>query len=319
MKPSYQEFKDLILRSKTAVVAAHIDPDGDTLGSMLAMGIILRGMGLDVVMYSSGGVPNTYKFLSDFENIVNHAPKKEFDILVTVDASRLERIGDAKINAKTIVNIDHHPDNSNFGNINYVELLSSVGELIFKIAKEFGAEITPEMACDLYVAIITDTGSFRYSNTFPSTFLIAKELAEKGANPYQIASLVNDAKSIESLKICAEVVYNMQYTPDKKIIWSIISKDIIQRSHAKSEDFIGIIDHLRSIKECEIAIILREEKSGMIKINLRSKGKANVSRIANEMGGGGHVQAAGCEVNMTLPEAQDKVIALAKKELSLSS
>ncbi len=305
----------MILQAKTAVVVAHIDPDGDTLGSMLAMAFILEKMGLAVIMYSADGVPNTYKFMKGIDKVISNPPKKELDLMVTVDASGLDRIGRKKINAKKVINIDHHPDNSNFGDLNYVEFLSAVGELVYKIAKEFGIEITQDMAEALYVSIITDTGNFRYSNTLPSTFAAAKELTEHGANPYQIANKIYDTKNVESLKLLACTLNNMQMSPDKKIVWSSITKDMIHSIKAKPEDFIGIIDELRTVREAEVAILFREEKNGSIKINFRSKGKANVSKIANELGGGGHVQAAGCTLDMPLADAQKKVIDLISREI----
>jgi len=314
MTAVYQKLKDAILQSKTAIVVAHVDPDGDTLGSMLAMALILENMGLSVSMFSADGVPNSFKFMQGLEKVITHSPKKEFDLMVTVDASGLDRIGNKKINAKKIINIDHHPDNNNFGDLNYVELLSSVGELIYAIAKEFEIEISPLMAEALYISIITDTGNFRYSNTLPSTFAVAKELTEKGANPYSIANHVYDTKNISSLKLLACTLNNMQYTSDKRIVWGSITKDMIHSTQAKSEDFIGIIDQLRSVKEAEVALLFREEKSGTIKVNFRSKGKINVSKIANQLGGGGHVQAAGCTIDASLEEAKKMVIDLIIKE-----
>ncbi len=315
MTENYQKLKDLILNSKTAIIVAHVDPDGDTLGSMIAMSHILIKMGIEVIMYAYDGVPNTYKFMKGSDRIVSNPPNKEMDMMITVDASGLDRIGNKKINAKRIVNIDHHPDNNNFGEINYVELLSSVGELIFKIAKEFQIPIDPEMAEALYIAIITDTGNFRYSNTLPSTFAVAKELTELGAVPYTIANHIYDSKSIESLRLLACTLDNIQLSNDRKIVWASITKDMIYKIQAKSEDFIGIIDHLRTVRDAEVSILFREEKNGFVKVNFRSRGKVNVSKIANELGGGGHVLASGCTVDMPLAEAQKKVLELVNKEL----
>lgn len=311
----YKQMKELVSRSKTAVVVSHIDPDGDTLGSMVAMGEILEKMGLDVLMFSPDGIPSVYKFIPGIEKVVNHPPKKEFDLMVSVDASGLDRLGNAKINAKKVINIDHHPDNTNFGDINCVELLSAVGEVIYKIAVNFGVPITQEIAIALYVSIITDTGNFRYSNTLPSTFEIAKELVLAGANPYHISNQVYETKSVESLHILAATLNNLHYSEDKKIVWASVSRETAHQYSAKSEDFVGVIDHIRSIKECEVAVLFREEKNGQVKVNFRSKGQVNVSKIANELGGGGHVPAAGCTLNIPLDEAQTKVIDLVKKEL----
>jgi len=308
--------KKLISEAKTSVIVCHVDPDGDTLGSMLAMRIILSNMGVNVLMYSPDGVPPSYLFMPGSEKIMTHAPKKEFDLMVTVDASGIDRIGKSKIMARKILNIDHHPDNTNFGDVNCVEQLSSTAEIVYKIAKEFSVKMTPQLAIPLYVGIMTDTGSFRFQNTKPTTFLVAKELVKKGANPSYIADNIYNTKTIEAVKVCNAAFSLMKHTEDRKIVWTYITREMIVDSGAKAEDLTGIIDHLRSIKGIEVALLFREDKNGRIKVNFRSKGKINVSEIAHECGGGGHVLAAGCELDMSIEEAQEKVLELVKKELN---
>lgn len=316
MNEVFNQVKEVILQSKTAIVACHKDPDGDALGSMLAMYFILSKVGLEVFMYCCDDIPVVYKFLPGIEKVIKHPPKREFDVLITVDSSALERIGDKKIKAKKIINIDHHPDNKNFGDINCVELKGSVAEIIFYLAKVFDVEITYEMALALYVSIVTDTGNFRYSSTCSDTFKIAKELIEKGVVPSYVSNQIYDTKTIEGIKILAATLSNICYTEDKKILWSLITRDMIKSCQARSDDIIGIIDCLRAVKNPEVVVLFREDKSGIVKVNLRSKGKINVSKIANEFGGGGHFQAAGCELDIPINEACDKVISLILKEIN---
>jgi phosphoesterase RecJ-like protein len=151
MKRIFESIKEELSRAKTAIVAAHVDPDGDTLGSMIAMALILKKMGIKAVMYSKDGVPRAYRFLPHSDEIYDTPPKYESDLLITVDSSALCRIGDKKILAKKIINIDHHPDNTNFGGINCVELLSAVAEIIYQLALYLEIEIDPEIATALYV------------------------------------------------------------------------------------------------------------------------------------------------------------------------
>lgn len=314
MKKLREDIKNAVLASKTAILAAHVDPDGDTLGSMIAMALLLEKLGLKCTLYSPDGVPHTYRFLPQADRVVDRVPKVEFDLLITVDASDISRVGRQKIKAKKIINIDHHPDNTNFGDINYVELLSAVAEQVYKLALDFGVGIDQDIATALYISIITDTGNFRYSNTLPSTFEVAKQLVERGANPTQCANLVYDNRSLAGLKVLAAALENVETVKKGKVVYSVVTHQMVMDTKAHGEDLVGIIDHLRTLESAEVAIMFREERRGLFKINLRSKGAVNVSRVAKALGGGGHVQASGCEVEGDIEEIKKKVLDLVLKE-----
>jgi len=314
MKNVLEDIKSLILSSKKIILAGHQDPDGDTLGSMLALHLILKKMGIDSQMFSTDGVPKTYKFLPSSELVTSKAPDEEFDLLITVDSSDLTRIGKQKILAKKIINIDHHPDNTNYGDINYVELLSSVAEQIFKLANFLGIGIDKEIATALYISIITDTGNFRYANTLPSTFEIAHSLVDLGADPYRCSNLVYETKSFASLKILALALLATETRNDGKIVFSFVTLKMLEEAQAKKDDAVGVIDHLRSVESAEVAILMREESENKFKVNFRSKGAVNVSKIAKSLGGGGHILAAGCALDGNLEEVKNKVLALVLKE-----
>ena len=308
MQRVYKLISSLIEPAKTILIAAHIDPDGDTLGSMIALHLILEQLGKKPDMCSTSGFPDNYRFLPYSDRVAAKPKKKEYDLLITVDASDLSRVGDLNVKYKNIINIDHHPDNTNFGDVNCVELLSSVAEQIYKLALELGAKITQEIATALYVAIITDTGNFRYASTLPSTFKVAWELVEQGAVPWKIASAVYDTKTIAGIKVLAHVLANIKTEKNGLFVWSSVSYPVIEELSATHEDLISIIDFLRAIKGTEVSVFLREETEGEIKVNFRSKGQVNVSKIANELGGGGHIQAAGAALKMSLQEAEEKVV-----------
>jgi len=314
VKKVIADIKQLVQSSKTAILAAHVDPDGDTLGSMIGLALILKKLGLKCTLYSADGIPKTYRFLPHAEEVLNHPPKAEFDLLITVDASDISRIGSRKISAKKIINIDHHPDNTNFGDINYVELLSAVAEQVYNLAREFGVEIDKEIANLLYISIITDTGNFRYSNTLPSTFEVARELVEHGANPSVCATQVYDNHSVEGLKILALALLNIKTVKKGRVVYSIITHQMIVECGAHGEDLVGIIDHLRTVETAEVAIMFREEERDKYKINFRSKGAVNVSKIAKSFGGGGHVQASGCVIEGEGEEIIKKVLDRVLKE-----
>jgi len=314
VKKVIEDIKDLVSSSKTAILAAHVDPDGDTLGSMIALALILRKLGLKCTLYSADGIPKSYRFLPHAEEVLDRPPKEDFDLLITVDASDISRIGPKKITAKKVINIDHHPDNTNFGDINYVELLSAVAEQVYNLARKLGVEIDKEIATLLYISIITDTGNFRYSNTLPSTFMVARELVEHGANPSTCATQVYDNHSIEGLKILAQALLNIKSVKKGKVVYSLITHQMIVECGAHGEDLVGIIDHLRTVETAEVAIMFREEERGKYKVNFRSKGAVNVSKIAKAFGGGGHVQASGCVIEGEGEEIVKKVLDRVLKE-----
>lgn len=275
---------------------------------MIAMAMIMEKLKVKASMYSKDGVPKVYRFLPWSERIVDSVSDKEFDLLITVDSSDLSRIGDKKIKAKKIINIDHHVDNTNFGDINFVESLSSVGEIIYKLALEYKVSIDKDMADALYVSIITDTGNFKYSNTLPSTFEVARDLVVCGANPSVLATKSYDTKSFEGLKILAKALSKARISKNKKVIWSCISSSEARSAGARAGDLVGIIDHLRTYRYAEVAVFFREEKPDLIKANFRSKGQVNVSKIAKKFGGGGHPQASGAVIEGDLEEISKKVI-----------
>lgn len=285
-----------------------MDPDGDALGSMIAMAMIMEKLQVKATMYSHDGVPKVYRFLPWSDKIVDRIPDREFDLLITVDSSDITRIGAKKIKAKKVINIDHHVDNTEFGDINFVESLSSVGELIYKLALEYKVEIDKEMADALYVSIITDTGNFKYSNTLPSTFEVARDLVVCGANPSVLATLSYDTKTLEGLKILAKALSKAKTAKSKKVIWSTISLEEAEEVGAEQGDLVGIIDQLRTLWESEVAVFFREEKPKLIKANFRSKGQVNVSKIAKKFGGGGHPQASGVVIEGELEETSKKII-----------
>ncbi|MFA6430956.1 MAG: bifunctional oligoribonuclease/PAP phosphatase NrnA [Candidatus Margulisiibacteriota bacterium] len=319
MEATLNKIKELLKTAKTILVASHVDPDGDSIGSMLAIGLFMEKQGKNATLFSADGVPKVYRFLSGSEKVVKNIPTgKIFDIAFVIDSSDISRIGsnvELRDIAKTIVNIDHHPDNTNFGDINCVKPTSSTAEIIFGCIKEFMPVIDKGIAENLYTAIITDTGNFRYENTSKTTMLIAAELLETGISTHEITSRIYDVKSIPSVKICAMSLLNLKFAAENKIAWTIVDKKMLTDAGARIEDTIGIVDIIRSIDGVEVAILFREE-NGRVKVNLRSKNKANVSEIAKRFGGGGHHKASGIAMDDSISQAEKLVINEAIKQLS---
>ncbi|MFC1511124.1 bifunctional oligoribonuclease/PAP phosphatase NrnA [Candidatus Margulisiibacteriota bacterium] len=310
--------KKAVLGAKTALVASHIDPDGDSIGSMLALGMILSGMGVTVDFFSHDGVPKIYRFLTGADK-VRRVPRANriYDILFAVDSSDLSRLG--KVTSlhnisRTIINIDHHPDNTLYGGINYVEKVSCTAELIYKLAKHLNIKINRPIAENLYVALITDTGNFRYENTSVETFVMAGNLIRAGVNTHRISTQIYDTKSQASIRIQAAALSQMEISAEGKFAWVAVSEKMMKDAGAKSEDLIGLVDQIRSIEGVEVAVLFRQDHD-RVKVNFRSKHKINVSEIAKQLGGGGHIRAAGAIISGKLDEVTKKVLPEIQKYL----
>lgn len=322
MKKEFPRIKELLKRSKTAVIAAHMDPDGDAIGSMLALAMLLERFKLAVTMYCAEQAPKIYRFLPGAEKIKRELLLgQHFDLAFVVDASDISRVGekiDLRQLAPVLINIDHHPDNTQFGDVNYVKQSSCVAEEIFDLAKFLKIKIDKKMADCLYAAMITDTGNFRYENTSVKTFMIAAELLKAGVKTHEITTRIYDTKSIPSIKISARALSNVQFSPDHKVAWAVVTEEMMRETGAEGEDLIGIVDRLRAIEGVEVAVFFRE-KEGKVKINFRSKEKINVSEIARQFGGGGHYKAAGAVVEGDAKKGEETVIREVLKFMRASS
>jgi phosphoesterase RecJ-like protein len=318
MKKALEEIKKLVAKSKTAVIATHTDPDGDAVGSQLALGMILERMGLSVTLYCADDVPRIYKFLRGSEKIKKEVfPQNHFDIAFVVDCSDLCRTGkkiDLRKIAPVLVNIDHHPDNKNFGDINYVLETSSVAEEVYDVCKYLKLKIDLPMAECLYTAMITDNGNFRYEHTDKKTFMIAAELVQTGIKTHELTTKIYDSRSLPAIKIAAAVMSELKMSPDHKIAWAAATQKMIDETSARGEDLIGIVDRIRSIEGVEVAVFFREDRD-RVKLNLRSKERMNVSEIARRFGGGGHAKAAGAVIEGPLDKVQERVIGEIQKQI----
>jgi phosphoesterase RecJ-like protein len=310
MKKSCQEIKSALKNAKSALIACHVDPDGDAIGSMLALGMVLEQLGLAVYYYAQDSVPKIYRFLAGSDKIKREIINfHHFDLAFVVDSSDISRTGDKidlKKVASKIINIDHHPDNTQFGDINCVKKSSCVGELIFDLAAALKIKVDKKMADCLYTSIITDTGNFRYDNTNAKTFLIAADLIKAGVNTHELTTRIYDNKSVQAVRITGRALAGIKFSEDRQVGWSVVTEAMMAEVGAKSEDVVGIVDAIRSIEGVEVAIFFREEK-GKVKINFRSKDRVNVSEIARRFGGGGHFKAAGAVASGPIGEVEHTV------------
>lgn len=303
-----------VFKEKNSFFLTTASPDGDSVGSMQALGIALQNHGKKASLYFPEPVPENLNFLPGKNAVVSELPAAPLDVMVVMDtgSSRLLFDGDkrgwGKI-AKQIVNIDHHPDNDRFGEINCVlPEAASTGEIIFQILTHLNWEITPDIASCLLTAVMADTGIFRYPNVTDSTYSIASSLLKTKIDNGKIARQLYASYSYPYAKLLGRMFSNLKKKHDGKIAWSSLSQEDFAAAEAAEDEGDKMVEQLDILKEVHVFALFREMKDGIIKISLRSRNNLPVNRIASLFGGGGHVQAAGCKIKSTLKEAEQKVI-----------
>lgn len=321
------ELTDIIKKSDHFIISSHISLDGDALGSELALYHMLKQLGKDVNIINQDKVPDIYMFLPGAKNIICtdeldnsfYFNLKPSTILIILDSSNIDRIGNIHIDlhkVETIINIDHHPSNTLFGNINYVDTnASSAGEILYQINNKLGCIIKKNIAIPLYTAIVTDTGSFRYANTKASTFEIALNLVKSGVNPNRVTNYIYNNNKVSTLRLLGSSLINLKLDSSSKISWTVVTRDMLKKTGSKDEETEGIVDRILSIKKVEVSALFKETKDGNIKASFRSKGNFNVDQFARLFGGGGHPNAAGCQLKGTVHDTANVVITRLKKEL----
>ena len=309
-----------IKKHKRFLITAHINLEGDSLGSQLAMKELLSAMGKSAYILDNDPVPAHYMFLPKADEVsTDLLTAEDFDVAVVVDCPTLKRAGLVaeviKKKAKLVINIDHHVSNENFGDINWVDPhASSAGEMIYRLYKETGVKLIKETALSLYIAILTDTGSFNYENTSGATHKIAGELLGYGLDPALVSESVYERRSLEDIKLLALVLDTLKVNKDGTVAYMEVTKDMLEKTGADLAKSEGLINYARSIDKVKVAVLFKEDlkDSNKINISFRSKGDGivvDVNKIASLFGGGGHTRAAGCVITGSLEEAKKKVLA----------
>jgi len=310
----------LLKRKNSFLISAHINLEGDALGSELALARLLKALGKKVYVVNQDKTPLLYKFMPGVKSILQPTGKPlNFEVALIVDCSDLERIGSVKKNIgrdKTIVNVDHHISNVKFGDINWVEPeASSACEMVYEIYREWGFKIDKAAAELLYTGIMVDTGSFRYANTTPVTHLAAADLLRLGISADKIHNLVYGSTPLSELKLFSQLLAGFKVDKTKKIIWLTIKEKSLDEKKMVTDVTEYIFNFFRSVGGIEVALIFRETGKNRVKVNFRSRGKVDVAQIAGLFGGGGHRRASGCTVNAGLNAAQRLVLSKIKKAI----
>ncbi len=303
-------FYELVEKNKSFMIASHVAPDGDSIGSVLALTLALQKIGKKAVPVINDDIPEKYKFLPGSDLIVKET-SANYDVLIALDCGDIERLGfdkQLKEYGAIVVNIDHHKSNSYFGDLNLVDSnASSVGEMIYQLL-DGKVQIDYDIALNIYTSIITDTGSIRYSNTTPLSLKILAKLVDKGIRPDYVSRQVFERRSLASIKLLKSALSTLEILADGKIASLLITQDMLKVAQANEEDTNGIINYAREIDGVEVAVLFKENEDSLIKVGLRSNEKVDVSKIAAKFNGGGHPRAAGCQLRLPLKETQEIVL-----------
>ena len=297
------------------LVTTHENPDGDALGSLLAMKLVLHELGKDTLIYLTGDVPlpREYQFM-ELHDLLRRPPADASErVLLAVDAANERRLGpDPSLlrNAPLVIDIDHHHDNTRFGQLNHIDgNASSTGEILHDLLRELGVELTPEIAEALYIAIVTDTGRFQYANTSAKSLRLAAELVEAGADVHRVFQGVYENVAFAKLKLIAKALEHARVYDGGRVIVSHLEKGDFESAGAEEPYSEGIIDYLRAVEGAEIAALIRQPPTGdgpARRVSLRTTAEGvDVSKIARKSGGGGHPQAAGFPSEASVDEITD--------------
>lgn len=314
---SLTEFCRALKKKDNFLLASHVNPEGDAIGSILALESLLRRLGKKALIACEDPFPDRLSCLSSkrWNQVKDVSAGRKFDALIVADCPTLERIGSVQnfITTKTgIFNIDHHVSNVRFGHYNYIQpSASAAGEVIYDIFKHFKMKLNREEATALYVSISTDTGSFKYSNTTVKSHQIASELIQTGIDIEKINDSLYATYSLEKIQLYSLLLGKVQTSSDGTIAWVGLTRNDLKKTGATYEDTEGFIDFLKYIREVQFAFFMSEMDGpgrDQVRVSFRSKGDYDVAQIAVHFGGGGHKKAAGCTIAGTLEKATQMIL-----------
>jgi phosphoesterase RecJ-like protein len=321
MKKVMNAIIDQLKLSRKVLVVSHSNPDGDAIGALLATGLALKAMKKDVCMYNNSVIPAVYRFLPRVSDIDQKVESIEaFDTVVVLDCGTIERVGDEAerfSQAPMVINIDHHLTNTQFGHLQWVNPNAcATSEMIYHLINALPVAMDCSMATAIYTGILTDTGSFRFSNTNQTAFAICAEMIAHGADPYEVAKHVYGTYSLGRIKLLNLALDSLEISDNGKLSVMTLTQNMLSETRTQAADIDGIINYARRIEDVEVAALIHELKPNGSKpeggeanfhVSLRSDGPVDVAGIAAEFGGGGHASAAGFSATMSLAELKKKI------------
>jgi bifunctional oligoribonuclease and PAP phosphatase NrnA len=303
---------ELIESKRRFAITSHIRPDGDSLGSSLGLYWLLRSLDKDVEVIMRDSVPHAYQQLPGANDVrVTPAVDQTYDAVFVIECSDISRPGLIDLDKNFVVNIDHHSTTALFGAINWIDsTASAVGEMIYNLCKATGVRVTKEIAECAYTALITDTGSFHFSNTTERTFKVASELVRTGVRPAKTAEAVFASYPWSRIQLMGAVLSTARRESTGRVAVMRLTTEMQERTGASDEDADGFVNYPLTVGEVEAVALLKECGNQTYRTSLRSKGDVNVARVAEKFGGGGHRNAAGCTLTGTWEEAEQEIVGL---------
>lgn len=331
IKNNFKEIVEILKKNDSFLITSHINLDGDAIGSELALNFVLEKLNKKSIILNQDKLPKIYHFLPGSNKVYNlkedKFDKKIYNVGIILDSSNIDRLGKiSKIldNTNIVVNIDHHKSNENYGDINYIDYSSSsVGEIIYDLIKymnhmivKTGRDLLDEKTSScLFTAIMTDTGSFKYSNVSSKTFKIASDLTARGAKSDLIANNVYNKNTYSGLKLLGEALSTLEIDYSMGVAWLYITRNMLKETRANDEEIEGIIDIVTTLKNNEISILFRETNDNKTKVSFRSKSNFDVNKFAIKFNGGGHPNSSGCLCSEKLEVVKEKILSELFKEL----
>ncbi len=318
------ELVDHLKKSRRVLLASHANPDGDAIGSLVAMGLVLEALGKETLLYNASLIPAVYRFLPMVDRVVRRIEDpSRFDTAVVLDCGNLKRIGDGAEEVgriPVIVNIDHHITNTGFGDFQLVDPAAcATAEILWRLLGRLGAKLNDSIASAIYTGILTDTGSFRFSNTNRAAFAICNELVGLGVEPYVVAKHVYGTYSLGRIKLLNLALDSIELSPNGRLSMMTLTRQMLAETGTRPEDVDGLINYARSIRDVKVAALIQEKPNGDARpdglryhVSLRSDGSVDVADFAATYGGGGHASAAGYSVEGRLPGIKSDLIRMAE-------
>jgi len=303
---------ELIENKDRFAITSHIRPDGDSLGSSLGLFWLLRALDKEVEVIMRDPAPHSYQKLPGADAIrVTPAVDRAYDGVFVIECSDIDRPGLIDLEKQFVVNIDHHSTTELFGTVNWIDsTASAVGEMIYNLCKATGVRVTKEIAECVYTALLTDTGSFHYSNTTERTFKIASELVRTGVKPAKSAEAIFGSYHWAKIELLSQVLATARRDESGHVAWMRQTMEMQERTRASDEDADGFVNYPLAVGEVEATALFKECSPGVYRTSLRSKGDVNVAKIAELFGGGGHRNAAGCTLRGDWDEIELQIVPL---------
>ncbi|MCC7417719.1 MAG: bifunctional oligoribonuclease/PAP phosphatase NrnA [Acidobacteria bacterium] len=305
-----QSIVDAIGRRQRFVISSHARPDGDSIGSQLAMAYALRALGKEAAIVNADPAPPPLMQFPGVRSIAI-APEVEgcFDAAIVMECSDLARTGVSGLDRQFVINIDHHPGNTGYGDLQWFDpRAAACGEMVFALVQALGAPLTVEIATHVYVAILTDTGSFHYSHISPRTFDICRQALDAGVDPVLVARNVYDSNNMGRLKLFGSVLSAMQIDTTGRIAIVYLDHEMARAAGGTYDDTEGLINLPLTVKEILAVVFFKQVEGDRYRVSMRSKGEIDVSAVAKTYGGGGHKNAAGCTVSGGIDEVQKLLV-----------